>query len=233
MKKSIKDIESIKSACKVTDATFKHILPHLAEGITEKEIVKKINKYIRKHSDGLAFKTIVAFGENSAEIHHQFPTDRRLMNGDFIMLDFGAKINGLCSDMTRTLFLGKISAKQQALYQAILTAQQKAIEYIESKIKNNELCKAFEADKVARDFLINKKYPPMPHSLGHGIGRNVHSGLRLSPKSKAFLKPGMVFSVEPGLYIKNFGGVRIEDTVLINENKVEILTKSPKEIIIL
>jgi Xaa-Pro aminopeptidase len=233
MKRSLGDIESIKKACKITDTAFKYILPHLTEGITEIEIVKKINNYLRKHSDGLAFKTIVAFGENSAQVHHQFPTDRKLKKSDIIMLDFGAKINGLCSDMTRTLFFGKATQKQKRMYETVFMAQQKAIKFLELRIKNQELCKASEVDEIARDYIRKMGFGEMAHSLGHGMGRKVHSGLRLSPKSKAFLKLGMVFSIEPGIYIDNFGGVRIEDTVLINEDKVEILTKSTKELIIL
>jgi len=230
MKKSTADIACITKACKVTDATFKYILPHLVENVTEKQIVKKINKYLRKNSDGLAFKTITAFGENSAEIHH-LPTEKKLKKGDIIVLDFGAKINGLCSDMTRTLFLGKASTKQKKMYNAVSETQQLAINLLKSSIINHKSLKAFDIDKIAREYILSKGYPNMPHSLGHGIGRKVHSGLRLSPKSKAYLKPSMIFSIEPGIYIKGFGGVRIEDTVLINGNKIEILTKSMKKLI--
>lgn len=233
MKRSTAEIESIRKACRVTDATFKHILPHLVENVTEKKIVKKINKYIRRHSDGLAFKTIVAFGENSAEIHHQFPTERKLRKGDIIMLDFGTKVNGLCSDMTRTLFFGKATQRQKKMYDTVLKAQQMAIDFIKSSIINHKSIEASEVDKIARNYLSNKKYPPMPHGLGHGIGKKVHMAPRLSPKSKAYLKSSMVFSIEPGIYIKNFGGVRIEDTILLMEKGAEILTKSPKTLIVL
>jgi len=231
MKKGSLEIDSIKKACKITDKTFKYILPYLVEGVTEKQIVKRINKHIRKHSEGIAFRTITAFGENSAQVHHQTPTNRKLKIGDIIMLDFGSRINSLCSDMTRTLFLGKASRKQKDLYNDVLKAQRQAINFLESSIINHKSIKAFDADKIARDYLNSKKYPPMPHSLGHGIGRKVHSGLRLSPKSKSYLKPGMIFSVEPGIYIKDFGGIRIEDTVLLTEKGIETLTKSIKELI--
>lgn len=230
MKKSTRDIEDIINACKVTDSAFKHIVPYLKENVSEKEIVKKINKFLRKHSNGLAFKTIVSFGENSSEVHH-IPTERKLKKGDIIMLDFGAKINGLCSDMSRTLIFGKATKKQKDLYLAVSKAQQIAIDYLKSSIAKTQTVKAFDVDKIARDYLNSKNYPPMPHSLGHGIGRKVHSGLRLSPKSNALLKSGMVFTIEPGVYIKEFGGVRIEDTVMIIKQKVLILTKSTKELI--
>ncbi|MCL4354038.1 M24 family metallopeptidase [Patescibacteria group bacterium] len=230
MKKSPAEIGSIKKACLITDQTFKYILPHLIEGVSETDIVKKINKRIRKYSDGLAFKTIVAFGENSSHVHHKPSSDRKLKKGDIIMLDFGAKINGLCSDMTRTLFLGKPSKKQREFYEDVLKAQLLAIDYMKTTIINQNPVRSFDVDKIARDYLEDKKYPPMPHSLGHGIGKKVHSGLRLSPKSKSYLRSGMVFSIEPGIYIKDFGGVRIEDTVLLTKNNVEILTKSSKNL---
>ncbi len=233
MKKGSLEIDSIRKACKITDKTFKYILPYLVEGVTEKQIVKRINKYIRKYSEGTAFKTIAAFGENSAEVHHQTPTNRKLKKGDIIMLDFGSRINGLCSDMTRTLFLGKASPEQKRMYNTVLEAQQQAIEQLNNlAIKQSVVkIKAYDIDKTAREYILLKGYPNMPHSLGHGIGRKVHSGLRLSPKSKSYLKPGMIFSVEPGIYIKDFGGARIEDTVLLTEKGIETLTKSAKKLI--
>ena len=235
MSKSSKEkekINSIKKACEISDRCFDFILPFLKEGVTEIETVRLINYFLRKKSEGVAFKTIAAFGENSAEVHHQIPTNRKLKKGDFIMLDFGARINGYPSDMTRTLFCKKASKKQIDLYQTVLDAQKKAIELLEALIKKQLPIKAFDIDKVARDFIISKKYPPMSHSLGHGIGKKVHSGLKLSPKSKTNLKTGMIFSVEPGIYVKDFGGARIEDLVLLNDNKVEILTRSTKALLI-
>lgn len=226
-------IISISNACKISDRAFEYILPYLQEGVTEKKIVKKINDYLRKHSEGLAFKTIVAFGENSAEIHHQFPTEKALKKGDIIMLDFGAKINGYPSDMTRTLFFGKASQKQKSIYGAVYEAQQQAIEQLRSLAMKQSVVKikAYDIDKIARDYIASKKFTPMHHSLGHGIGKKVHSGLRISPKSKAYLKPGMIFSIEPAIYVEGFGGIRIEDLVLLKKDKIEILTKSPKEMI--
>lgn len=226
-------IKSIKKACQISDKCFNFILPFLKEGVTEIEIVKLINYFLRKKSEGIAFKTIVAFGENSAEIHHQNPTTRELQKGDFIMLDLGAKINGYPSDMTRTLFLQKASKKQVDLYKTVLEAQRRAISLLESLVKKQSLIKAFDVDKAARDYIISKKFPSIPHSLGHGIGKKVHSGLKISPKSKNLLKPNMIFSIEPAIYIKGFGGVRIEDLVLLTGKKIEILSKSKKDLIIL
>lgn len=226
-------IDSIRKACQISDKCFDFILPFLKEDVTETEIVRLINYFLRKKSEGEAFKTIVAFGENSAEIHHQYPTHRKLKKGDFIMLDFGARVNGYPSDMTRTLFFGKTSKKQVNIYQTVLEAQRKAIDFLKSLTKKQLPINAFDVDKIARDFISSKKLPPMPHSLGHGIGRKIHSGLKLSPKSMTLLKKGMIFSIEPAIYIKGFGGVRIEDLVLLTEEKLEILTNSSKKLITL
>lgn len=230
-----KKIKSIKKACSIGDKCFTFILPFLIEGVTEKEIVRLINYFLRKKSDGIAFKTIAAFGENSAEIHHQHPTDRKLKRGDFVMLDFGAKINGYNSDMTRTLFFGKPNKKQEDLYRIVLQSQQGSIEKLTTLAKKQPdvKIKSFDIDQVARDFIVKNGYPTIPHGLGHGIGKKVHSGLRLSPRSKTYLKPGMIFSIEPAIYIEGFGGVRIEDLVLLTDKGIEVLTKSPKEITLL
>lgn len=229
--KTQEKILSIEKACKVGDLAFDYILPCFKEGVTEKEIVKKLNKFIGSRSQGLAFKTIVAFGKNSSEIHHQKPTNKKLKKGDFIMLDFGARINGYPSDMTRTLFFGKASQKQKQMYQVVLKAQHEAIGLLKSLIVNHKSIKAFDIDKIARDYILAKGFVPMSHSLGHGIGKKIHSGLKLSPKTKSYLKPGMVFSIEPAIYIKDFGGVRIEDLAVLTKNQLKILTNSPKQLI--
>ncbi|MFH1186965.1 MAG: M24 family metallopeptidase [Candidatus Levyibacteriota bacterium] len=227
--KEKKEISSIMKACKVCDAAFKYILPHLKTGVSEKETAFKINKFIRNKSEGIAFKTIVAFGENSSEIHHR-PNNRELKKGDIIMFDFGAKINGYCSDISRTVFFKKITLRKKHIYDTVLKAQEKAIIYLNSSLKRKKLISGCDLDKIARNY-ISQKYPNFPHSLGHGIGKKVQMSPKISPKSKTILKPGMIFSIEPGIYIKNFGGVRIEDLVLLTKNGVKMLTNSSREII--
>lgn len=223
-------INSIKKACSVTDLAFAHIISKIKEDVSEKEIVKEINKFLKNKSEGIAFRTIAAFGKNSAQIHHQFPTDKKLKNGDFVMLDFGAKINGYCSDITRVFVFGKASKEQLKMFNTVLKAQELAIEKLRSLAIEKLPIKPYELDRIARDYIVSKGYSTIPHSLGHGVGKKVHSGLKISAKNKRNIKPGAIFSIEPGIYIKDFGGVRIEDIILLKENDIEILTKSKREI---
>ena len=133
--------------------------------------------------------------------------------------------------MTRTVFFGKASDKQKKVYQTVLQAQTKAIELLKSSIINHKLITGFEIDKIARTYIANEGFPSIPHSLGHGIGLEVHEKPSLSPKSKDELKTGMVFSVEPGIYISGFGGVRIEDLVVLDKKGPEIMTRANRELI--
>ncbi|MDP3987712.1 MAG: M24 family metallopeptidase [Candidatus Levybacteria bacterium] len=221
--KTSKEIRLIGKACKLTDNTFDYILKEIKEKISEKELALKIIRFVRIKRGMLAFKPIVSFGQNSAEIHHK-PTDKKLRKGQIIMLDFGAKIDRYCSDMTRTIFFGKATDKQKRIYQTVLEAQKQAIKFIANHYDNTyhhsekpELS-AKEVDKIARDFIISCGFPTIPHSLGHGIGKKVHEGFRLSPKRENKLLPGMAFTIEPGIYLKNYGGVRIEDTFVLEKN---------------
>jgi Xaa-Pro aminopeptidase len=225
------EIENIKKAARVADVGFRFVLKKIELGISEKELAKKLSKFLKKHSNGLAFRTIVAFGENSAEIHHK-PGNRKLKLNDAILFDFGVKVNGFCSDLSRTVFFGKAGDKQKDVYQTVLRAQENAIEYLKSSIINHKSAKASEIDKVARDYIISKKYPPIPHGLGHSLGKKVHQAPRLSPSSRYYLKPGMIVTIEPGIYLKNFG-VRIEDDVLIKKSGIKILTKSNKNLLVI
>lgn len=231
MKKALRKINSIKKACSVADAGYKYILKEIKPDVSEKELASKLSKFLKNKSEGLSFRAIVAFGESSSKIHHK-PGNRKLKNGDNILFDFGVKINGYCSDLSRTVFFGKMNKKQKIVYTHVLGAQQKAIQYLKIKIEKHKICKAKSVDKIARDYIISKKLPSIPHGLGHGIGKKVHSGLRLSPKSKSYLKENMVFTIEPGIYLKKFG-IRIEDIVFVGRNGVEILTKANKKVTII
>lgn len=233
--KSLKEISLIEQACLLTDKTFDYIKREIKEGISEHELSLKIQRFIRKNEANLAFRPIVSFGKNSAEIHHK-PNQTKLRKGQIIMLDFGAKVNGYCSDMTRTIFFGKATEKQKRMYKTILEAQRLARLAPEStqgagKRVSESTLMAKEVDKVARDYIISQGYPQIPHSLGHGLGKKVHEGFRLSPKSKGELKSGMVFTIEPGIYIKNFGGIRIEDTFVLEKEELRHLTRSTKDLL--
>ena len=239
--KSNQEILAIEKACKLGDETFKYILNRIKSGITEKQLAFEIEFFIKKAGGDISFPPIVAFGKNSAIPHHK-SSDKRLKNNDQILLDFGTKVNNYCSDMTRTVFFAKPTLEQKKMYQTVLEAQKRAINALtsddgpersrrnSSEVESIEI-EAKNIDKIARDHIISKGFPTIPHSLGHGIGLEVHEAPHLSPKSKDILKPRMVFSVEPGIYIPGFGGVRIEDVVVLEKSGPRLLTNSPKGLV--
>ena len=239
------EILAIENSCKLGDETFKYVLNQIKLGVSEKQLAFEIKSFIKKHGADVSFAPIVAFGKNSAFPHHK-PTNQELLINDQILIDLGVKLNGYCSDMSRTVFFGKPTIEQKRMYQTVLEAQKRAIEYIQkchSKLVSESRAKARsrnkfgmtgkEVDKIAREYIVSQGYPPIPHSLGHGIGRKVHEPPKLSPKSKDILMPGMVFTIEPGIYIKGFGGVRIEDVVVLENYRPQLLTIAPSAIILL
>ncbi|MCL5784822.1 MAG: Xaa-Pro peptidase family protein [Patescibacteria group bacterium] len=228
--KTPKEINKIEKACRLGDLAFKHILKKFKVGVTEKEIAQEMENFIKCRGAGISFPTIVAFGKNSSVPHHQ-TGETKLTGNDFVLLDFGVKLNNYCSDMTRTIFVGQPTVKQKEIYDVVLAAQQKAVDFINSAIKAKKEITAAEVDKIARDYIIAKGYSSIPHSLGHGVGLEVHEGPHLSPKSKDILKAGMVFSIEPGIYLSDFGGVRIEDLFVLQDDKLKQLTDATKKII--
>lgn len=226
--KTPEEIKLIESACKIGDKAFEFIQSKITAGITEKQLMFQLDNFIREQGFEPSFKTIVAFNENSAVPHHQ-TGDRKLKSGDFVLLDFGVKFKNYCSDMTRTLIFGKPSEKQKKIHKTVKQAQQKAFEYLKTNFKKG--VKGSDLDKIARDYILEQNFPSIPHSLGHGIGIEVHEHPFLGPNSKEVLKEGMVFSIEPGIYLPELGGVRIEDLYVIEKNSVKQLTTSPKDMI--
>lgn len=226
IKKSPEEVAAIAKASTLGDKAFSFLLTQIKEGVTEKEVALAYEIFVKKQGATLSFDTVVAFGSNSAFPHHT-PSDKKLTKQSFVMLDFGVKNAQYCSDMTRTVFFGKADEKQKNLYQTVLDAQQKALEYIRSA----KTISAKKADAIARNYIIKQGYPTIPHSLGHGIGILIHERPRLSPHSKDILSKGMVFSVEPGIYISDYAGVRIEDLVALTENGIKMLTNAPKQLI--
>jgi Xaa-Pro aminopeptidase len=222
------EIEMIKKAQQITDKTFSYILSFIKPGVKELDIACEIEYYMKKnHAQGPAFETIVASGLRSS-LPHGRPSKKKLALGDFITLDFGACYDFYCSDMTRTVFLGKPTNKQIDIYNVVLEAQKIAID----KIKPGLLGK--NIDEAARSFIQQKGFGGcFGHSLGHGVGIEIHEFPRLSPKGEAELLPGMVVTVEPGIYIEDYGGIRIEDMVVITSEGCQNLTQSQKEIIYL
>lgn len=230
--KSSQEIYQIEKACKIGDEAFKFILARVEVGISEKELAFELESYIRKNGGEISFEPIIAFGINSSVPHHE--TGKTVLsekNGQFMLLDFGVKFEHYCSDMTRTVFFGKPTEKQEHIYNVVYKAQRQIAKVLQEELNKNGFAMASKIDKIAREYIFSKGYPSIPHSLGHGIGLEVHEFPSLSPKSKSILESGMVFSIEPGIYIPNFGGVRIEDLFAIEGKKLRQLTNSSKEII--
>lgn len=226
VRKTSHEITKIQKACQIGDKAFSHILGIIKPGLTEKDIAFEIEYAIKKQNADISFPPIVAFGKNAATPHHQTGNDK-LSKRSLILLDFGAKYEEYCSDMTRTIFIGNATNEEKKMYETVFTAQKKAIEKIHNGVKGSLI------DSIAREYIVKTGFPTIPHSLGHGIGLEVHEAPRLSPKSKDILTSDMVFSVEPGIYLPTIGGVRIEDLVTIQNKTVMELTQSPKKLIIL
>ncbi|QKG84203.1 aminopeptidase P family protein [Kroppenstedtia pulmonis] len=229
--RQVKDEEEIrimKQAAKIADHAFKDILKEIRPGRREKEISMELEFLMRKQgATSSSFDTIVASGPRSA-LPHGVAGERILQKGDLITMDFGALYQGYCSDITRTVMLGQPSAKQREIYEIVLEAQQKGVAAIQPGMTGREV------DAVARDLITDRGYGEyFGHSTGHGLGMEVHEPPHLSVKGETRLEPGMVVTVEPGIYLPELGGVRIEDDVLVTENGYEVLTHSPKELIII
>jgi Xaa-Pro aminopeptidase len=224
--RSIKELEelmSIRKAVELTDAVFEEAKAIIRPGITEKEIAWEIEKSLRqKGSEGVPFEIVVASGPNSA-LPHARPRDEAISSGGPVLIDMGARIDGYCSDFTRTLFLGKADKTFRKIYNIVLKAQTAAIERLESGMD------ASQADRLARSVIEQAGYgDAFGHGLGHGVGLAIHEFPRLGLNSFDLLADGMVLTVEPGIYIAGQGGVRIEDTVILENGKARVLTKAKK-----
>lgn len=224
------EVEKIKKACTLSDKAFVYIKKEIQPGITELEVKTKLENFIRSQQGSLSFESIVAFGKNSAIPHHM-SNDTVLKSDEVILLDFGAKINGYCSDMTRTIFIGNPDDKFQEMYQATKEAQEIAIDYLRNHMKEGFETK--KAAELANSHIKTMGFSEIPHGLGHGVGLQVHENPSLSPYSDMKLSPGTVVTVEPGVYIPQVGGVRIEDMVLVTMEGIEVLTSSPKELTVI
>lgn len=226
--KTEQEINIIKVACEIADHAFTHILNFIKPGKTELEVSNELEFFMRKQgATQSSFDTIVASGLRSA-LPHGVATNKIIEKGDFVTLDYGALYNGYISDITRTVAVGEPSEKLVDIYNAVLASQLLAVEKVGPGLTG------IEADAIARDYLKTKGYgEAFGHSLGHGIGLEVHEGPGLSLRSEAVLEPGMTVTIEPGVYLPGIGGVRIEDDILITETGNERLTHSTKELIIL
>ncbi len=226
--KTREQVNTIVKAQRIAEKAFDHILKFISVGKTEKEIALELEYFMLKNgADALSFETIAVSGKNSS-MPHGVPTDKKVENGDFITMDYGAVIDFYHSDMTRTVAVGEVSSKQAEVYETVLKAQDAAF----AAMKANVSCK--EVDRAARDLIKNAGYGDFfGHGLGHGVGVEIHELPTLNPNSEALLKPGHIVTNEPGIYLPGEFGVRIEDMALITEDGYENLTKSEKKLIIL
>ncbi|MGI6703386.1 MAG: M24 family metallopeptidase [Clostridia bacterium] len=228
MVKDDSEMRLMRKAAEISEKALEYAMPLIRPGTTEREISKALVSYmIQAGCSGPAFEFIVASGWRSA-MPHGVASDKEIEYGDFVTIDFGGKYQGYCSDMTRTFVVGRCSPKQKEVYDTVLTAQLTAIERLRAGITGRE------ADEAARSSIEKAGYGRcFGHGLGHGVGLKIHEAPALSPRGDIVLKPGMAVTVEPGVYIEGFGGVRIEDLVIVKENGVENLNSMGKELIVL
>lgn len=226
--KTTNEVESIIKAQRIAEDAFRHILKFIKVGVTEKEIALELDFYmLRNGGEGLSFETIAVSGKNSS-MPHGVPSDKIIENGDFITMDFGTIINGYHSDMTRTVAMGFATDEMKNVYDAVLKAQNNCLDNIKSGVS----CK--DGNMFSRSVINDLGYGQyFTHSTGHGVGVEIHEFPNLSPASDSVLQVGNIVTVEPGIYIPEKFGVRIEDMALITENGCENLTKAPKDLIIL
>jgi Xaa-Pro aminopeptidase len=222
------ELQHLQGAVDVLDRCLAHVLSELQPGLTERQVARMVEAYLHEHADGPSFPSIVASGPN-ASIPHAVPSDRRIAAGEGIKIDIGARWRGYCSDMTRTVCLGQPGdSKLVELHALVLEAQEHAEQAVRAGMTG------IEADGLARDKIAQAGYgESFTHGLGHGIGLEVHEPPSLSKtRGQQRLEPGMVFSIEPGVYLPGWGGVRIEDLVVLEHGGARVLSHSPKTLIL-
>lgn len=224
--KTEEEIGFLQQACAIGDQALHDILPLIRSGATENQLRAELERSMLAHgSERTAFTTIVASGYRSA-MPHGIASDKMVEDGDFITFDFGAVYRGYHSDMTRTFVVGPASERQRRMYHAVLRAQEAACAMIRPGLIGSA------PDQTVRDMLANDELASyFTHSLGHSVGLEIHEGPNLSPRETRTLAAGMVVTVEPGVYIPGFGGLRIEDTTVVREDGLQLLTQFPKELV--
>lgn len=222
------ELEILRQAIRITDEAFSQALNEIKPGVREEEIALDLEFALRKQgASGRSFDFIVASGQRSA-LPHGVASAKKIERGDLVTMDFGAIYERYCSDMTRTVFVGKPQAKHRDIYQIVLEAQLAAIAALKPGMTGKE------GDAVARDVIAKAGYGEhFGHGLGHSLGLEIHETPRLSIREEKVLEPGMLLTVEPGIYLPGWGGVRIEDVVLVTNFGVEVLTESAKQFIII
>jgi Xaa-Pro aminopeptidase len=223
-RKEPEEISLLREAVRIGDEAFTWALERLGPGRTEREVALDLEVEMRRRgADSIAFDPIVGSGPLSAHIHHT-PSDRELASGDLVLLDFGARWQGYCSDLTRTVVLGSATEEQRAVYATVLAAQIAGIDAIAPGARG------VDCDATARKVVDDAGYgDTFGHGLGHGIGLEVHEAPRLHKTSEDTLGTADIVTAEPGIYVTGTGGIRIEDCVLVTEEGCEVLGKAPKD----
>ena len=219
------EISKVQKACEITDNCFSYLQSYIKPGMTEKQIANEIENYYKEYADGVSFETIVASGENSSK-PHAVPTDRKIQTQDIITIDMGCKVDGYCSDMTRTIFVGSVPDYVKNVYDLVLKKQQQVIEDMKDGESTRQL-----TTMVENDFRLEGY--DLIHALGHGVGMEIHEAPYINHRSDTQLKENMIVTDEPGIYIPGKFGVRIEDTIQITKFGCISLTKSEKNYIII
>ncbi|KKS96661.1 MAG: peptidase M24 [Candidatus Gottesmanbacteria bacterium GW2011_GWA2_43_14] len=225
--KTLSEIVAIEKAAQTTDRAYKYALKIIKKSITEKELALDLEIFIRKNSQDIAFSPIVAFNENSA-IPHYLPSEKiKLADNSLVLIDMGAKYDNYCADLTRVVFFGTPADKQIEMFNKVTKANELAVSSL-AVGKTGE-----EIDTLTRNFIQNNGFTAYKHGLGHGVGLAIHEAPRLKPQIKDVLAANMVFTIEPGIYIKGFAGVRIEDVIHLTAVGPRILSKASKELTVL
>ena len=226
--KSADELLSIAKAAAIGDMCFEHMLAKIKVGATEIALANEIEDFMLSNGgEGLAFPTICVSGINSDQPHGE-PTDKKLEEGDFLTMDFGTIVDGYCGDMTRTVAIGKVNEEQRKVYDTVLKSQIAGLKAIKPGVR------CFDVDKVCRDIIEDCGYGEyFVHGTGHGVGKEVHEPPTLNKRSEEILKLNEAVTVEPGIYIPEKYGVRIEDLAIVTDFGIINLVKSPKELIII
>ncbi len=229
MKKTPTEIKHIRAAASLTDRCFDYIVPLIKPGVTESEITSEISEFFREFDAENAFSPIVAFGKNTSMPHYGLSHISRAacQTNDIVLLDFGARVKGYCSDMTRMVFVGSILPERKHAYESVLRANMKAIELLKEGVRNGATL-----DAAAQEIIAEASLPVYPHSLGHAVGLDIHEAPRITIKKEETLYPSMAITVEPGTYTEGSFGIRIEDLIHIQNDGIDVLSHSPKTLTI-
>ncbi len=227
--KTSNEIDLIRQACVLTDECFSYVRDIITPGMYESEVAVLIESFFKQKGAGIAFSPIAAFGRNASKPHYA-PDGKgaQLQKKDTVLLDFGARVNGYCADMTRMIFITKPNEQLQHAYNSLRSAQEHALTLLAAKERSGSVI-----DTQTRNILEQDGFPTYPHSLGHALGLDIHESPRIYKDTNTTLTSGMIITIEPGIYIEGTFGMRIEDTVCITDSGIDILTKTTKDMIVL